>query len=422
MTSPRMRYPDEVVTRAKAEFDLVGAIGAHTRLKKAGALMSGRCPNPAHRDRGASFVMNPSSNLYHCYSTGCELNERWFSPVDWMMHFCGAADFNEAMEMLGGKRESLSAPVRQKMSDEAKARQAARDEEAKKSAAKSQLKARQIFAAGVSAKGTIAETYMVEGRDLAGFNVDVPCLRFTADLPYWEEVEKDVFRIVHSGPAMLAAFQDRCGHFSAVHMTWLLPDGSGKAVIEALIDGKAEKLPAKKIRGPFLGCSIRLTPPAPTMYVGEGIETVGEITRLGKAGWVAGTLGNLTGRFHPDAPRTPHPDDALRLLPALVPDWSSLRMHVPAECSKEILIADGDTKDLASLRAYLDMTTRRIRYEGRSAGQLWPDGRQDLNDYGRQVRKADTAEHCKAMNESVHRPAEASSSNGESIQGGAGND
>ncbi|SNY94079.1 CHC2 zinc finger [Cohaesibacter sp. ES.047] len=407
MHQPRMRYPDEVVVRAKAGFDLVGAIGQLTKLKSAGRLMSGRCPDPAHRDRDASFVVNPSRNLYHCYAPSCRLNEKWFSPIDWMIDFRGAADFNEAMEMLGGVRDPLPAPVRRKMAaeQEAKAKQA--EDDAKKQAEDGRLKGRKIFAAGGPMKGTLGETYLIEGRGLAGLDVTAPALRFHADLPYWHEVKKNVFRVIHSGPAMLAAFQDRWGNFSAVHQTWLLPDGSGKAVIEFEGEEGLERLPAKKIRGPFMGSAIRLTPPAKLMLCGEGIETTGEIARLHRPGtgaWVAGTMGNLTGRFHPDAPRAPHPTDPKRRLPAIVPDMTSLRMAVPDICKTEILIADGDTKDLHALHALLDMAERRIRQEGRAAGQLWPPGRQDLNDWGRQLRKADCAQlapvHCKAMNES----------------------
>ena len=406
---PRMRYPDEVVDRAKRDFNLVGAISKVTRLKKAGSLMSGRCPNPAHPDRDASFVVNPQSNLFHCYSPSCRYGDKWYSPIDWMMDFCGAVDFNAAMEMLGGKREPLPAPVRRKMAAERADAQRQDEEDAQKQAAKGRTKAREIFRPGVPMKGTIGETYLIEGRGLVGLDVTVPVLRFHPDLPYWHEVKRGVFRVIHSGPAMLAAFQDRWGNFAAVHQTWLLPDGSGKAVIEIEGEEGLERLPAKKIRGPFMGCAIRLTPPAKLMYLGEGIETTGEIARLHRAdtgAWVAGTMGNLTGRSHPDAPREPHPIDPKRRLPATVPDMTSLRMAVPDMCETEILIADGDTKDLPALRALLTMAERRIRQEGRAAGQYWPPGRQDLNDYGRKLRKADFAPraptHCSAMCESDH--------------------
>ncbi|WP_319498062.1 CHC2 zinc finger domain-containing protein [uncultured Cohaesibacter sp.] len=400
MTAHRMRYPDEVVARTKAEFDLVGAIGKVTRLRKSGRLMSGRCPHPGHRDRNGSFVVNPNSNLYHCYSTSCALSERWFTPIDWMIEFCGASDFNEAMEMLGGKREALSEPVRQRLAEANRKRLQELEAAANAKAMDDRARARAIFAAGIPAKGTLAETYLIEGRGLAGLDVDIPVLRFAPDLTYWAENENKEMVVVHHGPAMLAAFQSRLGVFSAVHMTWLKPDGSGKA--EIIFEG--EKLVAKKIRGPFMGSAIRLTAGAPTMYMGEGIETTGEVARLNRPGvgaWVAGTLGNLTGRSDPDAPRAPHPDLSGRLLPSIVPDKASLRMAVPTECAREIILADGDTKDLHALRAVLDMACRRIRMEGRAAGQYWPPGRQDLNDYGRALRDQSTKQDLEDSGEAT---------------------
>lgn len=388
MTNRRMRYPDEVVDRVKQVLDLVDAVSKETRLKRSGKLMSGRCPHSGHKDRDASFVVDPVRNLYHCYSTSCALNERWFSPIDWMLHFRGARDFNEAMEMLGGEREQLPEPVRQQMAAANKAKLEEREQKAQADAENSRLKGRKIFAAGGGAKGTLVETYLHEARGLVGFDVGIEVLRFHPDLPYWYEVEPKVYRVIHSGPAMLAAFQDRYGNFSAVHQTWLQADGSDKADIRF----NGERLNAKKIRGPFMGSAIRLSPPAPTMFMGEGIETTGEVVRLGRAGWVAGTLGNLTGASDPDAPREPHPADPQRRLPSTVPDMNSLRMAVPSACEREILIADGDTKDLEALQAALTMAERRIRQEGRAASQLWPKGRQDLNDYGRQVRAAHAAD------------------------------
>jgi putative DNA primase/helicase len=64
-------------------------------------------------------------------------------------------------------------------------------------------------------------------------------------------------------PALVAGLQDAAGAFTAVSVTWLCADGSGKAPAD----------PVRKIYGPYRGSSVRLAPALETLVVCEGIET-----------------------------------------------------------------------------------------------------------------------------------------------------
>jgi hypothetical protein len=62
-------------------------------------------------------------------------------------------------------------------------------------------------------------------------------------------------------PAMVALIEG--GEYPAIHRTYLQADGSGKAAVS----------PQKMMLGPSRSGGVFLTPPAPLLVVGEGIET-----------------------------------------------------------------------------------------------------------------------------------------------------
>ncbi|SFK98541.1 CHC2 zinc finger [Pseudovibrio ascidiaceicola] len=370
-----MRYSTLELLRLKQSADLYGRICQHTTLRKSGRLYSGKCPFPDHDDRNASFVFDPEKNSFRCYSTACG---RSGSVIDWMMEFEGYSSFADAVETLGGAQVARDQRWQEKQQKLVQDNQRLADARAANSQEKARQAAHKIFSSGRELAGSVAETYLREARGLGDVLLPGAVLRFAADLPYWAEIEKDRFEIIHRGPALLAAFQNKHGRFAAVHQTWLKSDGSGKITL-SLEDGT--KLPAKKIRGPYMGASLRLGPPAPVMGLGEGVETCLSCMPFGLSCWCAGSLGNLVGAGKPDGICEPHPERTGHLLPTRQPDMASHRAFLPFEARSMIVLADSDTKDLEALKAQLERSVRRLRFEERSARILWPPLGMDMNDW-----------------------------------------
>jgi phage/plasmid primase-like uncharacterized protein len=65
-------------------------------------------------------------------------------------------------------------------------------------------------------------------------------------------------------PAMIAAVINLDGKITGAHRTWLAPDGSGKAAVDA----------PRRAMGNLLGHAVRFGAAADVLAVGEGIETV----------------------------------------------------------------------------------------------------------------------------------------------------
>ena len=67
-----MNIPNHIIDQLNSQADLVGIIGRHTQLKKAGNEFKGCCP--FHGEKTPSFYVNPSKNLYHCFGCGVSGN------------------------------------------------------------------------------------------------------------------------------------------------------------------------------------------------------------------------------------------------------------------------------------------------------------------------------------------------------------
>lgn len=79
----------------------------------------------------------------------------------------------------------------------------------------------------------------------------------------------------------------------SIHRTFLRADGSGKAPVT----------PDRKTLGRVAGASIRLAPAAPTMAVGEGLETCLSVAdATGLATWAAMFADNIPALALPDLP------------------------------------------------------------------------------------------------------------------------
>jgi len=110
--------------------------------------------------------------------------------------------------------------------------------------------ARRIWNAAKYARGSPVARY------LTGRNITIPLppsLRWAPSLRHPSGIYL---------PAMVARVENVDGELIAVHRTFLLPDGSGKAKVE----------PQKAMLGRAAGGAVRLTPAAETLLIGEGIE------------------------------------------------------------------------------------------------------------------------------------------------------
>lgn len=63
-----MSIPNHILEQLNSQADLVGIIGKHTTLKKAGNEFKGCCP--FHGEKTPSFYVNPQKNIYHCFGCG----------------------------------------------------------------------------------------------------------------------------------------------------------------------------------------------------------------------------------------------------------------------------------------------------------------------------------------------------------------
>jgi len=204
----------------------------------------GRCP--LHDDKNASMTIRNSETgtvLFNCHA-GCPSGEI-------------VAELRRT-GVLDGKRTVVAA-------------QPARDSSYAEMAMK-------VWAKTKPATGTLVETYLRS----RGIMLPVPpCLRFDPSL-------------IHSSgeslPAMVALVQGPSG--SAIHRTWLAPDGNGKAPIEN----------PKRLLGSCPGGAIQLYPPGPDrfLYIGEGIENAlaGRQATLYPA-WAAGSASALASLILP---------------------------------------------------------------------------------------------------------------------------
>ena len=133
--------------------------------------------------------------------------------------------------------------------------------------------AKRLWAGSTPAAGTIVDAYLT-GRALPGLAAS-SALRFRGDCH-------------HPGggslPAMVALVQDVTGAPIAVHRTFLLGDGTGKARVE----------PQRATLGSPWGGAVRLVDLAEEVVIGEGIETAASAGRkLDLPAWAAISAGNL---------------------------------------------------------------------------------------------------------------------------------
>lgn len=218
---------DEIRERAP----LVSIISRRVRLQRRGVDWFGCCP--FHEEKSASFTVNEVKRFWHCF--GCH---RHGDVIEWFRLTDGLS-FNDAVER--ARQEAGTAPMRAAHGDD----QAQRDKQAK---------ARRIWADSQPIDGTVAEIYLRHAR---GVRIPLPAtLRFHPDLPHKPGLALGL-------PAMVAAVTNQARQVVAVQRTFLKPDGSGKAPLDA----------PKRSLGPIGQGAVRLAPPAAVLGLAEGVET-----------------------------------------------------------------------------------------------------------------------------------------------------
>ncbi len=245
-------YLDELRRRVR----LSDWIGREVRLQRHGREYVGRCP--FHADRTPSFFVRDDKGFFHCFGCGAHGDAiEFISRIDRL-------DFGAAVRKLAGEL-AAGLPVAvharpDRIIDRPDGDQAERRERS--------AGPRRMW----DPRGTKVEIYLGT-RELS--LPPAPVLRW---LPYcWNrETGREM-------PAMLARVDGPDGEFAALHRTWLLADGRGKAALRE----------QKKSWGPIRGGAVRLAPAAPALAIAEGIENALTAIAGGYAAWSAVAAGGF---------------------------------------------------------------------------------------------------------------------------------
>jgi DNA primase len=271
---------------------------------------------PFHRERTPSFTVVDEKHFFHCFGCGAHGDEFGFVMRLYNLDF--AAAVAKVADGLGAEMPlAVRAPIPGKQPNYSEKEE------------RNRRIAWRLWTAARDPRGTPVERYLhIRGLELPR----APVLRFAARCWNWETGLEL--------PAMVARVDDHDGKFVAVHRTWLLPDGSGKA----------DLCEPKWSLGPVGGGAVRLAPAGPVLAVAEGIETA--LTAIVTTG---------------------------------IPTWSALsaggigRLILPAEAIDVVIIADHDRSGVGESKAR--QAAERWLTEGRRvriALPLEPDA--DLND------------------------------------------
>jgi len=192
--------------RIKAAAPLGVVIGETVPLKRSGRLLMGLCP--FHGEKTPSFYVWPDH--YHCF--GCGAHGDVF---DWLMQTRGMT-FPEALAQLGG---AAGRPCAQAAPSEP-ARRLARAQGDDADAERNRELARRAWCEAQDPRGSPVEAYL---RHRGVTLPDEPVIRWHPACP----------RTGGALPAMVAKMTDPVtGQPTGIHRTFLLPDGSGKALVD----------------------------------------------------------------------------------------------------------------------------------------------------------------------------------------------
>jgi hypothetical protein len=211
----------------------------------------------------------------------------------WAEDFCGL--------------RGLSDDERKKHNDAARARERRREKQIAEKAAEERSRGRKMFyACQENIRGTVVETYLAgRGIDLDAADYIPHTFRFNPAAEYWLDArrDKDGKKIVAGPtfPAMVSAMVNERGQICGCHLTFLAPDGSGKAPVKypKLMWPSTQGLVVRVSRGDVNEDAGELS----VLALTEGIEDALSIAtaRPDLRCWAAGSLSGYL--FVPDHER-----------------------------------------------------------------------------------------------------------------------
>lgn len=382
------RFSDDELDDIKARNPLADVAGGYVQLRRAAGRLVGPCPICGGRVSSQRFEILQGGDSWVC--AVCPDG----GDVIRLIEKVEGCDFVAAVERLGGRRD-VDADQAKKLFEAREAKRLAREKE---SAKYREAERRRLFTLWKSAApihGTPADRYLAR-RDLF-LPASCPGLRYLPAAPYWhgEQLDSQGRKspvLLHSGPAMLAAFVRPDGHFGGLHMTWLDgEDTPGK--LELTDPATGEVLNSKKMRGSKTGAhiAVALTPAPPRrLVIGEGIETVLAVWTActlaqrdvaDTAFWAAGDLGNMAGKAietiaHPTLKR---PDGRAQRVPGPYPDPDDAGLAIPDSVDELLLLGDGDSETVLTQCA-MDRAARRYSRDGRAIRIVFAPAGKDFND------------------------------------------
>lgn len=367
MTERRDRLDIDAIRDAYSGDGLVDLIAGRkgpgglpsVKLTRKGNRHWGLCP--FHAETTPSFIVD--SRGFHCF--GCGAHGTAF---DYVIQALGGT-FIEAARLLAGEVRQAPEDAGARAEQRDRERAAHAERERRRHWARRDI-ALQVWAAATddNAQRHIVRRYLA-ARGLAGLDLP-PTLRVIQRRDLRRVIPWSTgHAVVGHYPAMVAPFAVE-GRITGVHLTFLAPDGSGKA----------DASPNKMILGHYSGAAIPLSPIRHTMALGEGIETClsAALARPDWGIWCAGSLNNLAG---PGQGRgTPHPDRPGVTVPSPEPDMAAPAITLPATTDRLVVLGDGDS-DPAVATAFAERARRRYARAGLRVAVAFPTAAgMDFND------------------------------------------
>lgn len=308
------------VDRVRQAVSLEGEIGRHVKLRKAGRELVGLCP--FHSEKGPSFHVVPDKGFAHCFGCG------WHGDVIRFVQEREGLGFRDALDRLEGL--AGDAPAAPATRTERKSVREARD-----AGLVSSIDAARAIWAGAQrgVVGSLVEQYLRSRGIVSAASGIMGVVRFHPRCPValWRRWESPAEARL-TAPAMVAPIfritgpkGARMGRIQGVHVTYLRPDGRGKAQLPPWQDRKTGQWNQRPSRKIFGEAKLGAVPVAATLaqadalpgmdwldhgdgvlVVGEGLESTLSLcarTPGWRAALAALSLGNLQGEAIADGPR-----------------------------------------------------------------------------------------------------------------------
>lgn len=366
------RIPDHVLQEIKQRVDLEQVVGRVVRLKRQGRRSVGLCP--FHQERTPSFGVHPSGRYFKCFGCGAAGDAIGFTMRMHDLDFQAAARLlaQDLGIVLDGPKAQVDPAVARRRSEEWARAEDRRREEERQEREEQVAWCRRAWQSCRDQPPDFAILYL-RGRGLR-LQALPASIRCHPRMPH-KESGRDL-------PCMVAAVQNLEGQILGLHRTFLhrSPDGSVH---------KTALKPAKKMNGTCWGGAVRLSRPASTLVIGEGLETVLSVMQAldgevdDHAFWAALSLGNLAGRGQ--GMGAPHPTRKMKngkpaRLPSTRPDPDHPGILLPPWARRVVILADADNADPPAAEALLQCAANRFRGEGRDVRIARPPEGMDFND------------------------------------------